>query len=371
MTQPQSSSNSSTSLQSSTQHVSSHNNNNSTNDQTPQQQASSSPIGPTQQPHTDGGAISTATFNNNTCVWSPSSSVPCAEMLRRRLPLPLNRLLFVGDSTMHNLVLSGGGNALLVKALMDDALAKCPTSLCRVRTSERCNRTYGLEGTVIPDVPDNGFVWLKPEYATRGEGPVSHGKANPGCSDCGNCNSRFLDCTTAATATEPNHYCSVPHGGYVYTEFVRDVVWQSRHYNTTQENTAALLHDGSGLYPNTACVMAAGYHDIEADAGHDNMGRYVRNVNWYLSLYLDQVCHHIVWLANAAPASNNFTQSIARVQEWNEAVRHELTQSEKFQQSTTYLDIWSASFTGNHIDNLHMDGTWNIQLAQLFVQLLQ
>jgi hypothetical protein len=288
----------------------------------------------------------------NSCAWGPMSGAQCFEMLRKRLTLPLSRLLFFGDSTIHNLVRQG---ALLDTLLVDDAIENCPNSSCEVRTSEQCNRTYGL-----PSATSNEF-WLKPDL-TIGEGPISHGYGNPGCSDCSGCDSRFLDCS----AKEPEKRCLVPHGGYVYTEFARDVVWQTHTYNTTQENTADLLRDGFAMYPNTVCVMAAGLHDMEITIEND-LSQFIGNVNWYLSLYLDRVCEHVVWLGNASPSSDNYTQTIARTKEWNGAVQQEL--HENFRDSTTYIDLWSASQKWEHADNLHMDIHWNIQLTNLFVQL--
>jgi hypothetical protein len=301
-------------------------------------------------------------------------------MLRQRLNLPLDRLLFFGDSTIHNLVREGG--------ILEDALVQVPMMQncpqCQIRTTERCERTYGLPGAVPP------ALWQKPNVKI-GEGPISIGYVEPGCSDCSKCNSRFLDCTMAvdhnnnATTLPPpeQRRCHFPHGGYVYTEFARDVVWQSERYPTTQENTAAMLRLGSVLYPNTVCVMAAGLHDMDVIvSAATNVTRYLQNVRWLLSLYLgndgddhSKVCEHIVWLANASPASDNYTQTIARTKEWNELVQLELTSSTTrsarlFRHSTTYIDLWAASQSWPHADNLHMDGSWNRHLSQLFVQFL-
>jgi hypothetical protein len=290
----------------------------------------------------------------NSCVWGPTFRAQCAEMLRERLTLPLSRLLFFGDSTIHNLVNEG---VILEQALVKDALKHCPHSSCQIRTTEKCNRTYGLPGTAPNE------LWRKPDLTT-GEGPIAFGYGNPGCSDCSNCNSRFLDCR----AKEPEKRCLVPHGGYVYMEFARDVVWQTARYRTTQENTADFLRDGLAIYPNTACVMAAGLHDMDVFYNNNNVTVYIQNVRWYLSLYLKDVCRHVVWLANASPASDNYTQTIARTNEWNEAVRQELS-GDNFLNTTTYIDLWSASQTWPHANNLHMDVPWNMELSQLFTQL--
>jgi hypothetical protein len=278
-------------------------------------------------------------------------------------------LLFFGDSTVHNVVREG---FMLEPLLVDDAHAQCPDSSCLVRTNEHCNRTYGIDASIVP----NSELWVLPDL-TRGEGPISNGNINPGCSDCSNCNSRFLDCS----APEPDQErCHVPHGGYVYTEFSRDVVWQTTMYKTTQENTASLLRDGYAIYPATVCVMAAGYHDMdvvfnsgllmsdqETAASFGSVAIYMQNVKWYLSLYLEQVCRHVVWLANAAPLTDNYTQTIGRTRAWNEAVQQELGADEKFRDSTTYIDLWTASQTWPHSNNLHMDEAWNVHLADLFV----
>jgi hypothetical protein len=306
----------------------------------------------------DNDDTTVLTVKKNSCVWGPTSSSQCSEMLRKRLTLPLSRLLFFGDSTIHNILKDGD---LLQKKLVDDAMEHCPNSACILRSSEQCNRTYGLASKSMTFPPDE--LWLKGNL-TMGEGPVSTGYINPGCSDCSNCDSRFLDCT----AKETEKRCLVLHGGFVYTEFARDVVWQTPRYNTTQENTAHLLRDGAALYPNTACVMAAGYHDMEIPL--NDIGRYIHNVNWYLSLYLDQhICQHVVWLANASPESDIYTQTIARTKAWNEAVQQELQRERKFVDSTTYVDLWNASQTWNHANNLHMDVPWNVHLTDLFVQL--
>lgn len=284
----------------------------------------------------------------NSCVWSPGSYAACSELLRRRLTLPLRRLLFFGDSTIHKLYVEG----ILSIKLVDEALEHCPQSSCIIRTTERCNLTYNYPRSI----PTN--LYSKPDLM-KGEGPVSVGWNNPGCSDCSNCESRFLECTGSQS-------CLVPHGGFVHMEYARDVEWQTADYMTTQENTAGLLqHPGSELYNNTVCVMAAGLHDM--DVPFTNVGKYIQNVEWYLSLYLKTVCHRVVWLSNATPLTNNYTQTIAKTQEWNEAVKWKLHQ--RFFHSTIFIDLWDASRTELHADNLHMDLPWNRKLSELFFRL--
>lgn len=284
----------------------------------------------------------------NACVWNPSSHTACSVLLRQRLQLPLRRLLFFGDSTIHKLFVDG----ILWIKLVDDAMDHCPQSSCVIRSTERCNLTYGNQRTT----PNEWYA--KPDLM-KGEGPVSVGWNNPGCSDCSNCDSRFVECTGTTQ-------CQVPHGGFVHMEYARDVEWQTMDYTTTQENTAKLLqHNGSEVYDNTVCVMAAGLHDM--DVPFTNIERYIQNVEWYLSLYLDTICQQVVWLSNTAPMTNNYTQTIAKTKEWNEAVKSKLRQS--FFNSTVYIDLWDASQTERHADNLHMDVAWNKKLTELFLRL--
>jgi hypothetical protein len=298
----------------------------------------------------------------NSCVWGPLASGPCYQMLKQRLTFPLNRLLLFGDSTIHAIFKEG---ATLERTLVNEAQQSCPQ--CVIRTNERCDRSYGRPG-LLPVT-----AWVKPDL-WLGIGPISTGYVQPGCSDCSNCDSRFLDCSNPIVATaadnieQPEHRprCSVRHGGYLYTEFARDVVWQSERYNTTQENTADLLRDSLIQYPNTTCVMAAGLHDMEIAIPHD-LAKFLHNVQWYLSLYIHHVCQHVVWLANASPMTDNYTQTIARTYEWNEGVMHMLHAN--FPDTTTFIDLWAASQTWEHNNNLHMDHHWNIHLTNLFHQL--
>jgi hypothetical protein len=271
-------------------------------------------------------------------------------MLRKRLKFPLSRFLMFGDLTIHHLFWEGGLN----KHLVDKAIEHCPTSLCQIQTTDRCELTYGL-----PSITLDEDYW-KPNL-TKGEGPAAYGYNNPRCSDCSGCGSWFVICSNK----NPEHRCRVPHGGFVHMEFARDVTWQTPSYRTSQENTAKLLQDGFTTYPHTTCVMAAGLHDM--DVPLNNVALYRQNVNWYLSIFLDKVCEHVVWLANAAPASDNYTQTIARTKEWNDVVQQEL--QDNFLRTTTFIDLWSASQTEDHFDNIHMGISWNVQLSDFFVQL--
>jgi hypothetical protein len=313
---------------------------------------------PQEQPNSGGSSTSMLLSTNstttttsktpNSCVWGPLASGPCYQMLHQRLTFPLNRLLLLGDSTIHNIFKEG---VALERTLVNEAQQHCPQ--CLIRTSERCDRSYGRPG-ILPVT-----AWVKPDL-WLGIGPISTGYVQPGCSDCFNCDSRFLDCNP------DRPHCSVRHGGYLYTEFARDVVWQSERYNTTQENTADLLRDSLILYPNTTCIMAAGLHDMEIAIPHD-LAKFLHNVNWYLSLYIHHVCQHVVWLANASPMTDNYTQTIARTHEWNEGVMQMLHAN--FPDTTTFIDLWASSQTWEHNNNLHMDHHWNTHLTNLFHQL--
>jgi hypothetical protein len=149
-------------------------------------------------------------------------------------------------------------------------------------------------------------------------------------------------------------------------EFACDVVWQTTRYRTTQEYTADWLCNGLAIYPNSAC----GLHDM--DVSDNNVTIYIKNVRWYLSLSLANASPALVSvtlsLANASLASGNYTQTIARTNEWNKVVWQELS-GKHFLNATTYIDLWSSSQTWPHADSLHMDVRWNMELSQLFTQL--
>lgn len=122
-----------------------------------------------------------------------------------------------------------------------------------VSQEDRCHsaQVYGLTEARTWKAPSLLLVGNNTNYQL--EGPSSFGKTHPFCSDCNECRTQALVRT----------YQTIPalcplHGGYFAIEFARDVVMETSHYDTTQENVIHFLHQHYMPREATICVVSTG-----------------------------------------------------------------------------------------------------------------
>jgi hypothetical protein len=221
--------------------------------------------------------------------------------------------------------------------------------------------------------------WKKPNFLD-GEGPLKFGLDNPYCTDCEGCDTRFVSCAIQFPFDEqdPNpqqqeqQYIGPSYGGYFSIEFARDVELQTLEYNTTQEN---LLSSYIAKHWNTPleqqitefgypiCVVGTGHHDVAIPNITKDV--YLQNVHWYVQI-LSQQCDYIIWISNNCPLTDDFAQTINGTLDWNIGVRDLLFSSkmkESIRSKVFFLDVYDASATFEHNDNIHMSNGWYELLA--------
>ena len=280
----------------------------------------------------------------NHCTWEPGSHKSCFNLLASRVPVSVDRWMFLGDSTMHN----------MFDYLWDSDLhphqsvRSCDD--CTLQKSNRCNvaATLGLRETAI---------WKQPANGT--EGPTQYGLQHPRCQDCSGCNCWLLKCKTP---------CNTTTASFLSSEFARDVEVQTPLAGTTQENMALwLAKQTSGAFEGKLfiCVMGVGLHDMTLGP---SKVVYTQNVRWFLKL-LEPFCEHIVWVTMTAPKTEDYHQKTHLVEEWNEAVKVML--SEEFAEITSVVDVFEVSKIWPHGDNIHLEHPFYSDLALLFASVMQ
>ena len=300
------------------------------------------------------------------CIWQPHGDDGldnCRKLLQRRVIEPLLHnnnnnaappppVYMFGDSTMFRLYNSTSLRTRLSATASQQQQQQ--HHACTLRTTDWCNMTYGHPATL--DVAD----YRKPDVTK--EGPVTTGWHKPGCSDCGGCESHFLDCPTTTTTTSST---TSTIGGFVHMEFARDVEWQTELYSTTQENLAHLLLPDK----HAICFVGAGLHDMIMPL--HSRARFQRNVAWLVRLLvLEQhnVCQHVVWILNNAPLyeqHENYTQTVETVRDWNAAVVETFVHDTVLRPYVTIVDVFEAARYEHHCDNIHMGYPWYAALSQL------
>ena len=319
----------------------------------------------------------------SSCTWSPSAPEECQAALMSRLcrNQPTNRasrrrFLVMGDST--------AGPDHLFKYLynftVQDAQAQIQAAygneyIAEIRRGGRCrnNELFGL------DYPSD---WIGPNY-TLGEGPVQYGAKVAFCSDCLGCHSIFLVVSRNASAShsssEPSLKGPLLYGGFIKSEFARDVEIQSPQFRTTQENTAYFIQNAYNTpdlleeWPDMPiCLLSSAHHDA-AIAGI-TQDRYLSNVEWFIKVMQPQ-CHFIIWLGANLPAGqvgyHKYPQTPELTTSWNRAVRQLLDSRPDL--NAMFVDVLNASHHEGNLtkgNNVHMNPIWYETLADFFTHVL-
>mmetsp|Transcript_45989 Transcript_45989/g.68448 ORF Transcript_45989/g.68448 Transcript_45989/m.68448 type:complete len:409 (-) Transcript_45989:334-1560(-) len=346
----------------------------------------------------------------SSCVWSPESPTACETLLTNHIcsgeegvqsnttktKKAGRRMLVFGDSTNHHLFKHHPQNFLVGKLIASNVADACKGRYqCRVARGHRCRNNH-LFGA---DYPINK-TWMPPDNVNNVEGPLIYGSDHPFCTDCNGCRSQFLQCFPQDILSATTQ-CRIPsgdgrgivHGGFIGVEFARDVEIQSSRYRTTQENIAAFLRNEYNQeslvedWGRPICVINTGHHDVMIP--NITKSRYVENVRWYLQLMAPQ-CSHIFWLETTSPRGDSeYIQSRNRTKAWNQGVKQMLseeTQSiilanmdqEQHQEEpqgrpllrskVAYVEVFDASVSYPHNDNIHMDPSWYRSLADMFLE---
>lgn len=333
------------------------------------------------------------------CQWGPSDSHndnnhPCVSKLMpsfcgkgNAIPATMGtRVLLFGDSTFGPNFLA---KFLAPRLHFPTSLNVCQDTrrsiLCQWKVAERCNNEafYGFSAS---EYNPDGWV-VQPEYGR--EGPAEFGLSRHRCSDCAGCKTGFLACSPKHNANTGGSMCSTQdateqqqhkyQGGYINVEFARDVILQTNHHNTSQENIALFLnreYNSAELveaFGKPYCVINTGHHDVLVDG--ITMKQFVQNVQWYLNL-LQPECHRILWVSSTAPLTDMYAQKLQLTLDWNEAVREMLAEEpigdlNGKQQVIPFLDVFSASIEHEHRDNLHMSQDWYQSLANFIGDLVE
>jgi hypothetical protein len=336
------------------------------------------------------------------------------------------RWLLLGDSTVFRLYTAGSSqsssSSSLESYLMHHSMAQLQEQRrqwcyrrhlqCHMVRCSRCNTMEMLQ--LIPLLPTTTTTtttvgWRLPNY-TMAEGPMHYGYDHPYCTDCDGCDTRLLTCSllekeddgdAAGTGTDttsiledtcptdPNiedrMYTGPAYGGYLSVEFARDVELQTEQYATTQEN---LLSNYIAQHWNTPhsmlqefgrpiCTVSTGLHDIALP--NVTKAAYLHNVRWYLDILSEQ-CDYILWITNTCPLTNDYAQTQDSIYEWNMAVRDILLSSSSSSSSSSvssfyhksfYLDVFNASITFDHVDNIHMSDVWYQSLASFLQAVME
>ena len=344
---------------------------------------------------------------------------PCYDVLTSHMKLSLNqtrlqyllsaspqlpyhyvnrRYVIFGDSTVYRLYAYTHLRALL----MDKSVklyqtqkrtgSTCDSPLplqCRRIAADRCSRMEQIR--LIP-VANTSRV--RPDFL-RAEGPISFGITNPSCTDCRGCDTKLISCSVKSTrpsASNANDTCrseshlqqlrnnrgiytGAAYGGFLSVEFARDVELQTTQYVTTQEN---LVHQLLGQEFNTVtlmnefgkpvCVVNSGQHDIAIP--NVTLNAFLDNIVWYMDL-LGTQCDYIIFISNNCPLTDKYLQTKELVYEWNMGIRKSILHptnangetEDQWRDKIFFLDIFNASITYEHLDNIHMANSWYVALA--------
>jgi hypothetical protein len=336
------------------------------------------------------------------CTWSPAgSNEECDQMLSKRLPSPTiykmkkmdqqeverRRFLLFGDSTMGRLFVMSPLRLLLRP---HSGRGECPMEdiVCSEKSEiadHRCSmhETFGLNKTLS---------WIKPE-PTRHEGPISYGRDNPYCKDCGSCVSLFPDCFHQPPPPPDNALLPKSdqpqcinnrqiYGGYFTMNYARDVELQTPDFPTTQENYVAYLNRKWNTpsliesWGKPICIMSAGihdmiirYHQIRSGKVHGFVVRaqYQENLKWLLTLF-QPVCDHIIWLGNTANGheKNNIMyplpavkiQTMESMKQMDTDVKEVIQANPQFHNLVSFIDVHEASLLHPHDDFIHLTPEW-------------
>ena len=314
-----------------------------------------------------------------TCTWAPNQHNDCRAVLQERLCHPkqqrkVPRTLLLGDSTMHKLF-----NAMVSSLLHLPLNITLPEDIsCRmVHNKQRCqvNDIFWLPFRT-------NRTWISPKPNV--EGPLLYGLEHPYCQDCQGCETGMVECRASSSIPTQqqdnntaitNHNMDLHYGGFLGVEFARDVEMQSDARPTTQENIAYYLeHIWNNqrmlqVWDRPTCVVNTQHHDA-ALMGLTQDG-FVEHVRWYLRL-LQPNCQHLVWLGTTAPLGKNKTdgtpwpQTLEKTVAWSHAVYQMLQTDDLLAPQTVFVDLYNASLSYQHQDNIHMDRSWYQNLAKLF-----
>ena len=303
----------------------------------------------------DKWLLSNHSSDSIACTWAPYSNADCVSLLSKRLPPSQQRRhwFFLGDSTMARMWSWGN----LSQTLISNPRDKCKT--CHgAKKLGRCrnNQGYGLS------IKTN-WSW-NPPNALEGPGQ-NYGTRSPHCLECSSCKSSYLTCN------QKKHPCSVPYGGYLAMEFARDVVLQTKEYNTTQENIALFLqrwiNTQNATSHNPICIINVGLHDISLPNVTNDI--FLSHMQWTFQL-LHPVCSHLVWIHLTAPYNESRTQKTPRLKIWNEGVLRILETGTDLRHKSTVVDAFAASQRGTHSDNVHLSKNWYRMLGYMFLNLI-
>lgn len=188
------------------------------------------------------------------------------------------------------------------------------------------------------------------------------------------CDSNFLLCNIQNATTQPcpagDTNETVVHGGYITIEFARDVEMQSPEFLTTQENIAVFLDRDYNTpilvedFGKPVCVVNTGHHDVVIPKITRSM--FLSNVEWYLTL-LNPQCESIIWIATTAPLSitaGKYFQTVNQTQSWNAGVKEILARTPKLLPKAVFVDVFEASRSWPHNDNIHMNDAWYAHLGR-------
>ncbi|CAB9511500.1 expressed unknown protein [Seminavis robusta] len=318
-----------------------------------------------------------ASTKEDYCIWSPSSPRNCQKVLHDRIAQQTvsssarYSWLFFGDSTVAQLWYTSSLQNLLVDLavtqLQEQEGAQCVslshTNCHSVRISQQChlNQAYNLS------LPRH---WESPRL---GEGPAKNA-TDPTelCLGCHSCHSSFIQCSpnrnsyNNTPASNRNICRPILYGGYIAMPFARDVILQTPHYRTSQENLL-LEYLTTNNQQQSICVVRTGLHDMALPDMTQSL--FVSNVQWYLRLLLRRVCAHVIWLQNTAPSANatKYPQTMERVRAYDEGVYDALQQP--LSDQVTTVDVWEASLQAQHADHIHLTSDWNRALGMFFVKL--
>ena len=373
----------------------------------------------------------TLIVSSSSCVWDPfSTNSSCTIFLSQHLSTSLNRSralflsqlesyqhqrfpptihrrwLLLGDSTVFRLFLQLRPHLMMdtVKQFTEyrSTQQRClhqtvDTTTKNFRSDFHCTHIHAgrcntMEQFHLPRLPTIQ-KWQLPDFAI-GEGPMKFGYDHPYCTDCDGCDSHILSCTISNNddvidnkvmeQCQRNHnnnsdsvaasYIGPSYGGYLSVEFARDVELQTVTYRTTQENFLSMYIANEWNKPiaihefgRPICVVSTGHHDVAVP--NITLHVYLQNVQWYLELLIQQ-CDYILWISNNCPATDNYHQTIRGTNEWNIGVRDLLLRSKanrSIRSKIFYMDIFNASQTWAHDDNIHMSQTW-YKLLSSFLQ---
>ena len=204
-------------------------------------------------------------------------------------------------------------------------------------------------------------TWKKPNST---QGPTAHGLDNPYCSDIAGFGNKMFQSD------------GVNYMEYLVIEYAQDVANQTPETETTQETTALYLKkqllNKNMTSDDNVCVINTGLHNQRLC--HDNITSsecedvYLQNVAKYLKV-LDSVCGNFVWIGISSVLGREpHIQRNNVSMPWNEGVKS--LGLRLFPTKYFYIDVWNASSTFPHRDNVHFQPPYYQGLAALFTRLM-